>query len=83
MLFTWGMSPACTAITGKTGNGQPKFKFNTLRTAFEKASQEAWTYKRPYKLKGWKDEKSFEQVLERIDGIEAVRIWTLPLMTRM
>ncbi|KAF4414637.1 hypothetical protein FACUT_14108 [Fusarium acutatum] len=49
----------------------------------KEASRKTWKYERPYKLKGWNDEKNYEQVLERIDDIEAGRIRILPLTTRM
>lgn len=74
MLLTQGMSPARTAITEEGGNGLPKFDLQTLRTIFEKASQNTWTYKRPYNLVEWNVDKNYEQALERIDDIEAGRI---------
>lgn len=75
--------PALHRYHRRRGNGLPKFNIKTLRTAFEKASQKTWKYERPYKLAECNDEKNYEQVLERIDDIEAGRIWVLSPTTRM
>ncbi|KAF5238136.1 hypothetical protein FANTH_10432 [Fusarium anthophilum] len=54
-------------------NGRPKFKFSTLRETFQRSCRKTWKFNKPYKLKGWNDEKRYDRVVERLADIEARR----------